>query len=82
MAKSKALIAAELRIAALEAQVLLARTCYRALKASHRVAEHPASQRPGLMPVVTRYYDSLGREWVKTRIGNKASSRLVSQLSN
>ena len=94
MAKSKALIAAELRIAtleatvaALEAKVSLARTLYRALRDSVREVQHapvapvstpvstPVAMRQ--QPIVTRYRDALGREWIKTRIGNRASSRLA-----
>lgn len=97
MAKSKALIAAEARIAellcavagletkvaALEAKVVIARVCYRALRDSVRTVdhsvtiEHRTSAKPMSMPIVTRYRDALGREWIKTRIGNTATSRLA-----
>lgn len=96
MRKSKILIAAEARIAALEAQVLaleaklsLGRTLYVALRDSVRSVEHAAPAAPrttcaapraaglGAMPVVTRYQDALGRTWIKTRTGNRASSRLA-----
>lgn len=93
MAKSKALVAAELRIAALEAQVLaleakvsVARTCYRALRDSVREVQHaqPApvvEDRTSTSPVVTRYRDALGREWIKTRFGNRATSRLANECA-
>lgn len=77
MAKSKALIAAEIKIAALEAQLTLARTCYRALKATTRNCVIVANAAPTTTPAVTRYTDGLGREWIKTRIGNQATSRLA-----
>ena len=78
MAKSKALINAELRIAALESQLTLARSCYRTLKASVSFVEsRVAAEKQSTMPVVTRYNDCLGRTWIKTRIGNQSSSRLA-----
>ena len=85
MSKSKALIAAELRIAELEAKVLaleakvsIARTCYRALRDSVRVVAHaPIAPRITSAPTVTRWNDALGREWIKTRTGNLATSRLA-----
>ena len=77
MAKSKLLIAAELRIAALEAQVVLARVCYRELKASIVMPAHVPTPGRSSMPVVSRYRDGLGREWIKTRIGNTATSKLA-----
>ena len=78
MAKSKALIAAEVRIAALEAQIAVARTCYRALRDSVRVAPHAApAANTAASPTVSRYTDALGRVWIKTRTGNRASSRLA-----
>lgn len=81
MAKSKALIAAEIKVAALEAQLTLARTCYRALKAqtNNSVAVH--NTKPTALPVVTRFTDGLGREWIKTRTGNLATSRLASAIN-
>lgn len=77
MAKSKALIAAEAKIAALEAQLVLARTCYRELKSSITTPVQVVAHTPA--PIVTRYHDVLGREWVKTRIGNRATSHMVTQ---
>jgi hypothetical protein len=83
MAKSKALIAADARIAALEAQLALARTCYRELKASIETPTHiaPMSHGRPAAPVVTRYCDHLGRIWIKTRTGNRCVSRLATSAS-
>lgn len=81
MAKSKALIAAEQRIAALEARISVAAEVYRNQRA--RIAELEAalntrSAKPTCAaPAVTRYTDRAGRVWEKTRVGNQATSRLV-----
>ena len=77
MAKSKALIAAEIKIAALEAKLVVARTCYRELKSQVTHTSVVANTKPTTLPVVSRYFDGLGREWIKTRIGNQATSRLA-----
>lgn len=62
---------------ALRAQLQLARTLYRELRDSVEHTEHLApSAKPSTMPVVTRFHDRLGREWIKTRIGNTARSVL------
>lgn len=97
MAKSKALIAAEAqiaaleahnaeaeqhitelmgRIAALEARVSIAKTVYREQKARTAELEAALNTR-GAKPAVSHYTDRAGREWVKTRVGNHATSRLV-----
>lgn len=76
MAKSTALKAAEARIAALEAQIVVARTCYRALRDSVRMVSHVAAN-TNTASTVSRYTDALGRVWIKTRTGNRASSRLA-----
>ena len=94
MAKSKALIAAEARIAELEARMAElearlenAKGFFRAqreeiatLKAGAAIA---AAQRSAAkpVPVVTRWTDNQGRVWEKTRIGAKASSRLVDEAA-
>lgn len=82
MAKSKALIAAEAQIAALNARLDIARTVYVNQKA--RIAELEAAlntrgAKPALAaaPVVSRYTDRAGRVWEKTRVGSHATSRLV-----
>lgn len=81
MAKSKALIAAEQRIAALEARIAVATEVYRNQKV--RIAELEAAlntrgAKPTCAaPTVTRYTDRAGRVWEKTRVGNQATSRLV-----
>lgn len=88
MAKSKALIAAEQRIAALEARISVAKTVYMSQKA--RIAELEAalntrgvkaapaapSAKPAA-PIVSHYTDRCGRVWEKTRVGNCATSRQV-----
>lgn len=92
MAKSKALVAAEARIAALEARIVVAKDVYLNQKA--RIAELEAalntrgvkaapaapvapSTKPA--PVVSQYTDRCGRVWEKTRVGNHASSRLIGE---
>ena len=94
MAKSKALIAAEARIAQLEARVAElearlenAKVFFRAqreeiatLKAGAVIAvAQRSAAKP--VPVVTRWTDNQGRVWEKTRIGAKASSRLVDEAA-
>lgn len=103
MAKSKALIAAEVRIAELEAALAAANTALdaantaldaanaridnakvffraqreeiAALKAGAAIAVAKSSAaKPA---VVTRWTDNQGRVWEKTRVGAKASSRIV-----
>ena len=97
MAKSKALIAAEARIAELEAALAAANTAldaanaridnakvfFRAqreeiatLKAGAAIAVAQRSAAKSV-PVVTRWTDLQGRVWEKTRVGAKASSRIV-----
>lgn len=81
MAKSKALIAAEAKIAALEARISVAAEVYRNQRA--RIAELEAALNTRgvkptcAAPTVTRYTDRAGRVWEKTRVGNQATSRLV-----
>ncbi|WP_087746312.1 MULTISPECIES: hypothetical protein [unclassified Acidovorax] len=80
MAKSKALIAAEAQIAALNARLDTARTVYVNQKA--RIAELEAAlntrgAKPAATPTVSRYTDRAGRVWEKTRVGSHATSRLV-----
>ncbi len=87
MTKSKALIAAEQRIAALEARVAVAKNVYRSQKA--RIAELeaalntrgvkavPAAPSAEPAPIVSHYTDHCGRVWEKTRVGNRATSRQV-----
>ena len=81
MSKSKALIAAEAKIAALEARISVAAEVYRNQRA--RIAELEAALntrgvKPATVePKVSRYTDRAGRVWEKTRVGNHATSRLV-----
>ena len=94
MAKSKALIASEARVAELEARVAElearlenAKGFFRAqreeiaaLKAGAAIAvAQRSAAKP--VPVVTRWTDNQGRVWEKTRIGAKASSRLVDEVA-
>lgn len=88
MSKSKVLIAAEQRIAALEARITVAKDVYLNQKA--RIAEIEAalntrgvkavpaapSAKPAA-PIVSHYTDRCGRVWEKTRVGNRATSRQV-----
>ena len=94
MSKSKALIAAEAKIAALEARIAVAKSVYMSQKA--RIAELEAalntrgvkaapaapSAKPAPAPVVTRYTDRCGRVWEKTRAGNRATSHLVAEAAH
>ena len=87
MSKSKALIAAEAKIAALEARIAVAKDVYMSQKA--RIAEleaalntrgvkaAPAAPSAEPAPVISHYTDRCGRVWEKTRVGNRATSRQV-----
>lgn len=95
MAKPKALIAAEARIAELEAALAAAQAriqvaceVYRNQRAhigNLEAALNTRGEKPSvaaksgcaITPVVSRYTDRAGRVWEKTRIGGRASSRLV-----
>lgn len=82
MAKSKALIAAEAKIAALEARIAVAKTVYLNQKAHIAELEAALNTRgvkaaPASAPMVTTYTDRCGRVWEKTRVGNRATARLV-----
>ena len=67
--------------AALEARLVKATEVYREQRA--RIAELEAAlaaksaAHHKAVPVVTRYTDAAGLVWEKTRIGNKATARLV-----
>jgi len=86
MAKSKALIAAEAKIAALEARIAVAKDVYMSQKA--RIAELEAALntrgvKPAApAPVVTHYTDHCGRVWEKVRVGNRATSHLVAEAAH
>jgi hypothetical protein len=71
--------AAVVHIAALEAKLVVARTCYKELRASiHVVDTVPAAIQPvANKPIVSRFTDALGRVWIKTRVGNRATSVLA-----
>ncbi len=86
MAKSKALVAAGAKIAALEARIAVAKTVY--LNQKDHIAELEAALntrgvKPAVpaapAPVVSRYTDRCGRVWEKTRVGNRATARLVEE---
>lgn len=86
MAKSKALVAAEAKIAALEARIAVAKTVYLNQKAHIAELEAALNTRgvkPAVpaapAPVVSRYTDRRGRVWEKTRVGNRATARLVEE---
>ena len=92
MSKSKALIAAEAKIAALEARIAVAKTVYMSQKA--RIAEleaalntrgvkaAPAAPSAKPAPVVTQYTDRHGQVWEKIRAGNRATSRQVQSAAH
>lgn len=95
MAKSKALIAAEAKIAALEARIAVAKTVYMDQKA--RIAEleaalntrgvkaapaAPSAKPAAPAPIVSHYTDRCGRAWEKTRVGNRATSHLVAEAAH
>ena len=83
MAKSKALLAAEQRIAALEAQLVVANEAcanQRMRIAALEAAINTRGTKPA--PVVTHYPDRFGRVWEKVRVGNQATSRIVSECAH
>ena len=71
------LMHANLRIAELEASLATARQCYRELRASH--ASRIVANNGHITPIVTRFTKCDGSVWEKTRTGNKAVSRCVSE---
>lgn len=87
MAKSKALIAAEAKIAALEARIAIATQVFKDQRATIRELEAKLATRgcvtvrkladrevaPELRPIVTRYTKHDGSMWEKTRVGNRAT---------
>ncbi len=93
MAKSKTLIAAETKVAALEARIAVAKTVYMSQKA--RIAELeaalntrgvkpavPAAPSAEPAPIVSHYTDRCGRVWEKTRVGNRATSQLIAETAH
>ena len=86
MAKSKALIAAEAKIAALEARIAVAKTVY--VDQKTRIAELEAAlntrgvKAAPAAPIVSHYTDHCGRVWEKTRVGNRATSHLVAEAAH
>lgn len=72
MAKSKALLAAEAKIAALEAQLVLGRRLYAELKASKAVPHRRENT-----ATTTYWKDASGQVWEKTRNGARSTSRPV-----
>jgi hypothetical protein len=84
MARSKALIAAEQRIAALEARLSVATQVFKDQRATIRELEAKLNTRgvvatatESVAPIVTRYTKADGSVWEKTRVGNRASSHQV-----
>jgi len=85
MSKSKALIAAETKIAALEARIELATIVWRDQKAQIAALEaalntrgvKPAAIKHQPVPVVTRFTKADGSVWEKIRTGNTARSHQV-----
>ena len=86
--KSKALIAAELKIAALEARSTVATQVFKDQRAHIReleaklatrgviadepIPEYVAPAAHSIAPIVTRFSKADGTQWQKTRVGNRA----------
>ncbi len=91
MAKSKALIAAELRIAALEARICVATQVFKDQRSYIRELEAKLATRGvvasaiefvapvahAIAPIVTRFTKADGSVWEKTRVGNRAVSHQI-----
>lgn len=83
MARSKALLAADARIAALEARISVAAQVYHDQRHTIRELEAKLATRgvvatPHVIaPIVTRFTKADGSVWEKTRVGNRASSCLL-----
>lgn len=86
MAKSKALIAAEAKIAALEARIAVAKTVYMSQKTRIEELEAALNTRgvkvAAPAPIVTYYTDREQRVWEKTRVGNRTTSQLIAQIAH
>ena len=92
MAKSKALIAAEAKIAALEARITVAKTVYLNQRAriteleaalnTRGVKATPAAPSTEPAPAVSYYTDRCGRVWEKIRVGNNAMLRPIAQIAH
>lgn len=71
-------------VAALEARLTVATEVYknqRALIATLEARLATPGVKPTPTPIVTRFRDSDGDLWIKTRIGNRATSRLAELVS-
>jgi hypothetical protein len=86
MAKSQALIASELKVAALEARIAIATTVYHAQRTTIRDLEAklatrgcvaPITTTHTIAPIITQFNKADGSVWEKTRLGNKATSRCI-----
>lgn len=83
MARSKALIASDARIAALEARLNVAAQVYRTQRATIRELEAKLATRGVIAtqhvitPITTRFTKADGSVWEKTRVGNHATSCLL-----
>ena len=85
MAKSKALIAAEQRIAALEARIAVATQVFKDQRATIRELEAKLNTRgvitaraiDYIAPITTRFTKADGSVWEKTRVGNRAVSHQI-----
>ena len=89
MARSKALLASDARIAALEARLSVAAQVYRDQRATIRELEAKLATRGVIAhsdyvptPIVTRFVKADGSVWEKTRVGNRASSCLLGYETN
>lgn len=86
MAKSKAVMALEAQVAALEARLVVAKQVYASQRA--RIAELEAvrashghilvAQRPAPEPKVTQFTKRDGSRWESVRVGNQTRTRMLS----
>lgn len=75
---TKATLAA--KVAALEARLTVAAEVYKNQRALIRTLEARLASpgiKPTLTPIVTRFSDTKGNLWEKTRVGSKATSRII-----
>lgn len=92
MAKSQALIASELKVAALEARIAIATKVFKDQRATIRELEAKLATRGHIaaapaahiapITTVSQYTDRFGRVFEKTRCGNKATTRELLIHSN
>jgi uncharacterized coiled-coil protein SlyX len=79
MTRSKALVAADARIAALEARLAVAAQVFRDQRATIRDLQAKLATRGVIAPITTRFVKADGSLWEKTRVGNHATSHQINQ---